>query len=138
VQSVVGGTALRHVPIPSQVRVLFTVAPVQVASTHEVPAVHFRQPPAPSHVPSRPHVEVDSAVHNMRGSGAAIDWNVQNPREPVMLHARHAPSHALSQQTPSTQNPDWHSRPGSSGAVPNTQAVPSGFFLVQSRVVPWQ
>jgi hypothetical protein len=46
------------------------------------------------------------------------------PAEPVSLQASHCPVHPVSQQTPSTQKPDAHSRP-------SVQVAPGACFVAQ-------
>ena len=51
---------------------------------------------------------------------------VQVPAEPLTLQATHAPTHCVSQQTPSTQKPDTHS-------PPTPQAWPFGLSVLPAR-----
>lgn len=62
-------TAALQVPAPSHVRAAAAEPAVaQVAATHNVPFAQRLQLPAPSQVPSRPHVEGRSWLHSSRGS----------------------------------------------------------------------
>jgi hypothetical protein len=65
-----------------------------------------RQAPAPSHVPSQPHVAggVDGQKVGVLGAAPAGLYT-QMPGASPRLHVAHSPVHALSQQTPSAQKP---------------------------------
>jgi hypothetical protein len=105
-----------------------TAAPSHVPAWQTVPMTYLRQAPCPSHVPSLPqlstlvlgHVEAERGV---RPAGT----NEQVPIEPGTSHRLHVSPHALSQQTPSTQNPDWqsalqpHASPLTARAPPSAQ-----------------
>ena len=68
-----------------------------------------------------PHPVFGSAAHSLSGSVlTAIEPHTPSAPPPFFaaLHATHVPAHAVSQQTPSTQLPDWHS-------VPAPQVAPS-------------
>jgi hypothetical protein len=84
---------------------------------HAVPATHLRHMPAPSHLPSRPHVEASVATHPASAVPAAR--GAQRPARPARLHAMHGPQLAAAQQTPFVQWPLLHSAPA-------LQAVPWG------------
>ena len=49
------------------------------------------------------------SLHTRCGSSRPAGTSTQRPGDPVRAQLRHAPSQALSQQTPSTQKFDWHS-----------------------------
>jgi hypothetical protein len=55
--------AVWQVPVPLHDRADVSVDPVQLAVAHVVPAAYRRQAPAPSHVPSRPHVDAPWSPH---------------------------------------------------------------------------
>jgi hypothetical protein len=102
---IVAGPAL-HRPCPSQTLTPTTAPPEQAPALHTVPGTWLRQPPLPSHVPSRPQVDSSDARHWFDACGAPpAGTNVHVPGEPWTLHAMHVPVQAVLQQTPSTQNP---------------------------------
>jgi hypothetical protein len=99
-----------HAPAPSQKRASVAVLPVQLGAPHCVPLTYLRQPPAPLHVPSFPHVEAAPAAHCEATSGAspaAIGEHV--PMLSLSAQDRHVPVQALLQQTLFTQCPDAQS-----------------------------
>jgi hypothetical protein len=115
-----------QVPAPSQVRAVVNVETLHDAATQIVPTVYLRHAPLPSHVPSRPQVDIGSTVHSLSGSvppmmprQRPLAWAVFEP-----AHAMQPPVHALSQQKPSTQAPVEHWE----GSV---QAEPWAFTVVQ-------
>jgi len=70
--------------------------------------------------PKVPHVDGGCHGHEPPGSVfAAAKPHVPSAPEPfcAAVHAVHVPVHALSQHTPSTQKPDWHSSPDAHGAA---------------------
>jgi hypothetical protein len=75
----------------------------------------MEQAPVPSQTRHRPHSASGSVL---------VEWFVQVPTKPGRLHARQAPEQSVPQQTPSWQNPLWHS------FVP-PQAWPSAFLATQ-------
>jgi hypothetical protein len=83
--------------------------PAQVSGLQLVPALYLRQPPAPSHVPSLPQLAAPRSTQTARGSAAPAATAVQVPGADANAQLWHAEVHALSQQTPSTQNPLAHS-----------------------------
>jgi hypothetical protein len=98
---------------------------LQVPLAHCVPSEHgwpvaARQFPLPS--------QASVVVQLAAGSSVPAVSIVQVPVLPTTSHARHAPTHAESQHTPSTQLPLAHSR-----AAP--QVVPVSFFAVQTPPV---
>jgi len=119
-----------QVPRPLQVSAWCHMPSLQVFSLHTVPAAQRRQPPEPSHWPSRPQVlwawlehsfsgsvpflvgphpraplqDSQSPLHSRAGSVFAARGK-HEPLPPDRLHASQSPSQALSQHTPSTQRP---------------------------------
>jgi hypothetical protein len=90
------------------------------------------QPKLPSHFPLVPQVDAAWTAHRARGSGLSAATGVHLPGVDASAQLRHAPAHALSQQTPSTQKPDRHSCPLPQTCpsrlgphVPLTHAIPS-------------
>ena len=76
------------------------------ADAHGVPDGYPHSPLAPQ---IARHGPVPGMVaHTPRGSVPAAAC-VQLPTAPIALHRLQAPVHAVLQQTPSTQNPDWQS-----------------------------
>jgi hypothetical protein len=110
-----------QVPVPLHVRAGENVDPVQLAVWHTVPAAYSRQPPAPSQVPSVPHVVAPLSMHWFSGS-APTGTNVHVPELPDSAHDRQVPVQLELQQTPCWQRPDAHS-------VPPVHVTPSGFFV---------
>jgi hypothetical protein len=53
----------RQVPAPSHWRGAIVPSPLQARGAHVVEAGHERQPPAPSHCPSRPQLAAADAAH---------------------------------------------------------------------------
>jgi hypothetical protein len=111
--------AARQVPVPLQVRAGVTVEPVHVAATQVVPATYRRQPPAPSHVPSAPHVATPASVHWFSGSWP-LGTFTQVPAVPAIAHERQLPVQVPMQHTPWAQLPELHS-------PSPAHAAPSGF-----------
>jgi len=93
-----------QVPAPSQVELALSVEPLQLAARQTVPAIHLRQAPAPSQVPSLPQLEAAEAGHSLCGlvPGSA---NLHVPMLFVALQVWQVLLQAVLQQTPSTQNP---------------------------------
>jgi hypothetical protein len=114
-----------HVPVPLHACVLTTV-PWQVGLPQAVPDAHSSQAPAPLHAPSVPQVDGACMAHSLSGSVPAV-MAPQVPSAPLpffaAVHAWQRPVQAVLQQTPSTQEPDWHcaaveqAAPLASGAV---------------------
>jgi hypothetical protein len=79
---------------------------LQAPGWQVVPTTKLRQAPAPSHVPSRPHVDGSEAGQTpaLRGVPPA-GTKAQIPGAPAVLQDLHVSVQALLQQTPSTQNP---------------------------------
>jgi hypothetical protein len=82
---------------------------LQVSSAHRVPTGQFWQPPPPSHLPLVLQVACGFVSHIWRGSALPAAAIVHFPIVASSLQLRQAPVQAESQQTPSTQNPCWHS-----------------------------
>jgi hypothetical protein len=97
-------------PAPSQTRPEVMALAPQTDGSQEVPWGCRRQAPAPSQVPSRPQLAVDSAEHCpvVRG-GTPRGIAVQVPWKPGTLQAWQVSWQALLQQNPSTQLPLPHS-----------------------------
>ena len=105
--------------------------PAHVAGTQTVPWAYRAHCPDPSQSPVMPQDNCSSRTHFPWASSCPRAIAVQLPPLPGRLHAWQAPSHAPSQQTPSAQDPDWHSSffvqtaPfGFSPQLPSTQARP--------------
>ena len=87
------------------------LSPSQVPLLHSVPCTYWRHPPLPSQVPSRPQVAAALAGQTEELFGATPEGTkAQSPRELRRLQALHVSPQAEVQQTPSAQNPVWHSR----------------------------
>jgi hypothetical protein len=112
-------------PAPSHVLMFVTAAPSQVPGTHTVPLTYLRHAPCPSQVPSLPHVATSDFGHvdDARGDNPA-GTNEHTPIEPATSQRLHVSVQAPSQQTPSTQKPDWQSElhPHASPAVTRAPA----------------
>jgi hypothetical protein len=91
--------------VDSGVNTLFS----QRAPAQMVPGRCRLQAPAPSHVPSVPHVSAGCAGQLSRGSCVPAATGVHTPSADGSAQLRQPPLHASAQQTPSTQNPDTHS-----------------------------
>jgi hypothetical protein len=112
--------AVPQTPAPLQTRGSVAVAPLQLESAHSVPLTYFRHPPAPSQVPSFPHIAATAIGHcdaTIGGLPAAIGVHV--PSEQDM----HVPVQALLQQTLFTQCPD-----AQSASRPDAQVPPIGIL----------
>src|SRR5947207_3617281 len=97
-----------HVPSPSQRAAAFSIVPVQVCDAQTVPEAYLRQAPVPSQTPSVPQLCAPMSSHSLRGS-VPRSASMQVPTAPCRAQVRQASVQALSQQTPSTQNPLAHS-----------------------------
>jgi hypothetical protein len=125
---IVAGPGL-HAPLPSQTSIWSTAAPSQVPGWQTVPARCLRQPPCPSQAPSRPQVATSEVGHALSSRGRSPDGRGAHvPAMPTRLHALQASVHAVSQQTPSAQNPLRQS-------LPHVHACP---FATCIPPVPWQ
>jgi hypothetical protein len=129
------GVAALQTPAPLHTRAEAAVVPlVQVAAAHCVPLTCFRHAPAPSHVPSLPHVDAAAAAHcDATSGGAPASIGEHVPTLPASEHDMHVPVHALLQQTLLTQNPDAQSE-----FSPDEHVPPTGIFpqLMVTQVLP--
>jgi hypothetical protein len=66
----------------------------QRSAAQTVPGRQWRQPPAPSHLPSVPQVEAAWVAHMLRGSSPPFATGVQVPSAAGSAQLRHAPAHA--------------------------------------------
>ncbi len=81
---------------------------------------YFSQLPVPSHLPLVPQDAAPLSWQAPRGSTLSAATIKQWPGEVASAQYEQVPVQALSQQTPSTQNPEAHS-------VEPPQVKPSGF-----------
>ena len=87
-----------------------TVLPWQVPPPQGVLSGYFRQPPMPSHRPSRPQVDASCLGHWLSSAGGMpAGTGAHMPALPGTSHFWQVPLQALLQQTPSTQKPEPHS-----------------------------
>ena len=77
-------------------------SPLHVSALQSEPVGYVRHPPDPSHLPSSPQVTGAVATQTPRGSGAPDATGMHRPTEAARLQLRQEPTHAASQQTPST------------------------------------
>jgi hypothetical protein len=84
-------------------------SPLHVAALQSEPATYLRQAPAPSHLPSNPHVAGAVATQLACGSGVPTATAVHRPTLAARLQLTQGPTHALSQQTPSAHTAVAHS-----------------------------
>jgi hypothetical protein len=75
----------------------------QRSGAQTVPGRCLRQPPAPSHFPSVPQVDTGCVAHMLCGSSAPFAAGVHVPSDDPSAQLRQGPTHAWSQQRPSTQ-----------------------------------
>jgi hypothetical protein len=108
-QDRVGG--VWQVPAPLHVLGGWYVETLHDSPMQAVPAVHLRQAPAPSHMPSWPQVDVACCAHSLSGSVPPMIGRHRPSAAAVFAfeQAAQLPLHADSQQTPSTQEPVLHS-----------------------------
>jgi hypothetical protein len=99
-------------PALSQVAVVMRMWPTQPSCAQVTPAVPLKRAhwPVPSQTPVVPQV---SAVWVGQRSPGSVPWNAgrQVPSLPGFWHVKHAWSHAVLQQTPSTHWAEPHSDP---------------------------
>jgi hypothetical protein len=96
----------RQRPAPSHANAPVTASPSQVPALQIVPATWRRHAPAPSHLPSKPHVEAAAALHVVASRGSAPATSaVHVPTEPTALQVLQPSLQAVLQQTPSVQWP---------------------------------
>jgi hypothetical protein len=92
----------------------------------------------PSHIPFRPQLAVESALHSLSGSVFAVTAAHVPFAPPVfaVLHAWHVPLQAVLQQYPSTQLPLAHSEqpPATLQSLARLHAAPCAFFVEQVPV----
>jgi hypothetical protein len=116
-------------PFPSQRPLDVKRAPAHVGSAHfvsnERANLAQRVGSKPSHVVSAHELAAAAQLRAPRGLPATV---VHVPTEPGSLHDSHVPSHARSQQTPSTQGP-------SSQSVLVAQVAPPRLPNVRVRVL---
>jgi hypothetical protein len=99
-----------HCPLPSQAFEPTTASPSHIPGLHIVLTGYLRQPPAPSHFPSKPQVAtgIVMQVVESRGVSPAVRLT-QVPGELGAAHVLQPAVHASAQQTPSAQKPLAHS-----------------------------
>lgn len=104
------GAGVTQAPAPSQLDagVEAIVAVAQTAPLQVVPLPYCWQKPA-WHLPFVPQLAAPWSLQRPAGSLAPVGTVVHLPIVPVSPHDWQAPPHALSQQKPCAQNPDWHS-----------------------------
>jgi hypothetical protein len=117
-----------QVPRPSQRNAVVSVETSQPAGLHIVPVEYFWQAPAPSQTPLLPQLGAPSSAHSLRGS-VPTSAGRQLPTAPGAAQLKHTSVQARLQQTPSAQNPLWHS-----AAI--VQACPSGSPIVPPASPP--
>lgn len=93
-------------PWPLQNPALLSVAPPEghIATVHMVLALHWLQPPLPSHWPFVPHKVAAVEAQSPAKSALPAGTLEQVPADPERLQATQVPLHSVSQHTPSTQN----------------------------------
>ena len=127
--------AAPQTPAPLQVRADRAIVALEhIGAAHWVPLTCLRHAPAPSQVPSFPHVVAAAAGHCAATSGGApgaIGEHV--PTLPVSEHDTQVPVQAELQQTLLTQNPESQSE-----FIPLGQAPPIGILpqLLLTHVLP--
>jgi hypothetical protein len=115
-----------HVPAPLQKPTGVSIEVMHVAVPHDVAVDAFRQAPAPSHVPTKPHGGL--GAQRPCGSAASADTSLHVPSRPAMLHAWHVPQLAVAQQTPSTHELPVRQSSSSAHASPRRCLLPHLFF----------
>src|SRR5262252_7891036 len=93
-----------HAPSPSQRDAACSIVPVQVCDAQTVPEGYLLHAPVPSQTPSVPQLCGPVSSHSLRGS-VPRSANMHVPTAPCRAQLRQTSVQALSQQTPSTQNP---------------------------------
>jgi hypothetical protein len=104
-----------HWPVALQVEGGVYTFKAHVSGAQTVPILYFWQPPAPSHFPFVEQAPGVMSSQTPRGSGLPAGIDVHLPGVDASEQLRHAPVHAPSQQTPSTQWVDRHSVPAEQG-----------------------
>lgn len=104
------GVPAWHLPAPSQLPRGVLIPPEHETVPQLMPSGWKRHAPPVPQVPSNPHVLLVSRVHSASGSVPVVTSRQYPSATPVFAreHATQVPVHALSQQNPSTQLPDWH------------------------------
>jgi hypothetical protein len=93
-------------PMPSHECMPITASPSHVPGLHIVPAACFRQPPAPSQVPSCPQSLAAVATQVLSVRGLPPGWMpMQVPADASAVQVMQPSVQAVLQQTPSTQKP---------------------------------
>ena len=95
-------------PAPSHANKPTTASPSQLPLLHIVPATCLRQPPAPSHLPSRPQVlrgGGDTRAVALRGLPPGRDADADARRFLGAVQVLQPSVQAVLQHTPSTQKP---------------------------------
>ena len=117
-----------QVPLPSHWYRPVTASPAQFPALQGEPEGYRSHLPAPSHMPSRPQVAASLLAQSLAVRGTLpAGTGRQVPSELSSEQVMQVPVHALSQQTPSTQNPLLH-------WVSQEQARPGSLFRVPSSV----
>ena len=112
-----------------QIEVVRLIPSGQLAAAQEIPGVYVAQLPAPSQTPVVPQLANPVSIQTAAGSAAPAATGEQVPCFPLTAQDIQLPHGPLLQQTPSVQKLLRHS-------VPNTQAAPGSFRLVQE--LDWQ
>lgn len=118
-----------QVPVVPQVHCGVSLLPEQLSGAQTVPTGYFRQAPAPSHLPSVPHIAAVRSLQTPCGSAPPAAIDVQVPSEPGTAQLRQAPVQVVAQQTPSAQCPFTQSASA-------LQVWPSTFFPQVPTVLP--
>jgi hypothetical protein len=125
-----------------------TTLPWQVLAPQEVPCGWSWQAPVPLQTPVCPQLDAACVTHSLSGSTPSA-IGPHTPSEPLpflaTVHAWQRPTHAVLQQTPSTQEPDAHcalfkhAPPFPRGGIhaPMTQAFPAAQSAFVAHA-PWQ
>jgi len=100
-----------HCPLPSQACAPTTASPSHTPGLHIVLTGYLRQPPAPSHFPSKPQVVGNVVTQVVESRGVAPTARFAHVPAGALGDAQllQPPVHASVQQTPSTQKPLAHS-----------------------------
>jgi hypothetical protein len=93
-------------PCTSSVYWHWPVVGLQIPLFWQGPARGWHSTGVPWQAPVLP--QTSSSVQGLPSSQATPGVGAQWPAPPATLQAKHGPSQAESQQTPSTQYPDWH------------------------------
>lgn len=126
--------AAEQVPLPVQVPAEVSVEPLQLCARHMAVIPCFRQAPAPSQVPSFPHVAGAAAAQPLLGSAAPAGTLVHVPCEPTTAQLLQPSVQALLQQKPSTQLPLVHSLAAVQAApFPLVPQLPVGLQVLGGR-----